>query len=165
MSLESLENPVDHEAEMVSALLGNIYRELAIVNSFVSRRRQARPGSITVPSPRVAKPAPTVARPTPKPQRQTQPANNDPAVRASVVAAREIIERVGKPCSVAMLYQETAARGFAIYTRNPLLTFSARLRDYKEELGLVYLKGHGWWLLEKVYKPASHRPTTSTGDE
>jgi hypothetical protein len=79
-------------------------------------------------------------------------------VLASVRAAREIIGQENRPVQMGSLFQAVSARGFVINTPKPVLTYAARLRDYRTRVGLTYLDGFGWWPVERPYPPANYTP-------
>jgi hypothetical protein len=90
-------------------------------------------------------------------QGQSKPASKA-EVLASVKAGREVIGQQNRPVQVSILYREISVRGFVIGTREPVSTYAARLRDYKKRVGLIYLEGFGWWLIERPYPPANYVP-------
>jgi len=81
----------------------------------------------------------------------------------SVVAARRKIEEAGKPQPLDKLFDHIRTSGFRINTNKPRSTFGARLRDYSGRVGIIYLKGNGWWLSDRPYKPASYSLNSPTG--
>lgn len=91
------------------------------------------------------------------PRDQAKPASKA-EVLASVKAAREVIGQENRPVHVSVLYREVNARGFVIRTLKPVLTYGSRLRDYKKRVGLIYLDGFGWWLVERPYPAANYTP-------
>jgi hypothetical protein len=101
--------------------------------------------------------APTSAMPPPAPEPRRKPASKA-EVLASVKAARDVIGQRNQPVQVSALFQEINARGFVINTPKPILTYAARLRDYRTRIGLAYLDGFGWWLVERPYPAANYIP-------
>jgi hypothetical protein len=79
-----------------------------------------------------------------------------------VKIARLAIGAQNKPLNLDVLYSEACARGFHINTNKPTQTYGARLRDRRKRVGLIYLKGHGWWLSERPYSPANYIPSTTS---
>jgi hypothetical protein len=93
----------------------------------------------------------------PAPERRRKPASKA-EVLASVKAARDVIGQHNQPVKMTALFQDVAARGFIFSTPKPIVTFSARVRDYRKIVGLTYLDGCGWWLTERPYPPANYVP-------
>ena len=81
-------------------------------------------------------------------------------VIASVKAAREVIGLHNKPVQIGTLFREINARGYIIETQKPVFTYGARLRDHRKTIGLTYLQGFGWWLVERPYPPANYTPSS-----
>jgi hypothetical protein len=133
-------------ADMVEVMTTDFFAETLTPNQTASTQ------SDTVP--------PTSA-PEPEPQPRQKPASKA-EVLASVKVARDVIGLQNQPVQVSALFQEVIARGFVINTPKPVLTYAARLRDYRDRVGLKYLEGLGWWLAERLYPPANYVPTNIT---
>jgi hypothetical protein len=95
----------------------------------------------------------------PAPEQQRKPASKAEVI-ASVKAAREVIGQHNHPVPIGILFKEISARGYVVSTPRPLLTYGARLRDNRRTIGLTYLEGFGWWLVERPYLPANYAPST-----
>jgi hypothetical protein len=93
-------------------------------------------------------------------QKQNELDRVDPRILESVKAARIAIGTANKPLQLEALHEYAKANGFQIFTPDPKGTYSARLRDKAHRVGLVFLKGYGWWLSERPYEPANYRPGT-----
>jgi hypothetical protein len=92
----------------------------------------------------------------PEDRSKTNHFNNE--VAKSVDVAREIVNASGKPLMLAQLFHQVRARGYLVNTRDPQKTYSARLRDHADRVGLIYLRGHGWWLKERPYIDGNYVP-------
>jgi hypothetical protein len=88
---------------------------------------------------------------------QTKPASKA-EVLASVKAGRDVIGQQNRPVQISILYREVSLRGFVIKRQKAVSTYAARIRDYKKRVGLIYLEGFGWWLIERPYPPANYAP-------
>jgi uncharacterized protein YgbK (DUF1537 family) len=147
----STENLHRTEAKLVTTIIDNVCRELALLNSILS------PPALPADATHAAAVPELVREKTPEkirlPSKGILRASRSNAdVRASAVACRVFIEDENKPQSLKALYAAIAAKGFTIGTPNPAGTLAARLAKYGQELGMVYLKGVGWWLRGKNYK-------------
>jgi hypothetical protein len=88
---------------------------------------------------------------------QAKPASKA-EVLASVKAGRDVIGQQNRPVQISTLYREVSLRGFVINRQKAVSTYAARIRDYKKRVGLIYLEGFGWWLIERPYPPANYTP-------
>jgi hypothetical protein len=93
----------------------------------------------------------------PEPEQRRKPASKA-EVLASVKAARDVIGQHNQPVEISEIFSDVAARGFVINTTKPVMTYGARIRDYRNRVGLIYLQGFGWWLAERPYPPANYSP-------
>lgn len=135
----------------LSADLVELTTDFLTQTTKLNEEAASRPESVPSPVPRVA----------PAAEHRRKPASKI-EVLASVKVGREVIGQQNQPVQVSALYKEVSARGFAINTPRPSLTYSARLRDYRKPVGLIYLKNFGWWLSERPYAPAHYVPTNIT---
>jgi hypothetical protein len=148
---EALQNALVRQAEITKAVV-KMAADLAEVNAFIegyykmwSLRAPSSPGSAAAKNTQ-----PFI----------TQPTATHEVIR-SVEVARELIGSSDKPLPVAVLFEAARAKGFEINTKKPNLTYSARLRDLKTQVGLIFLKGFGWWLKERPYPAAQYVPQAS----
>jgi len=88
---------------------------------------------------------------------QAKPASKA-EVLASVKAGRDVIGQQNRPVQVSILYREVSGRGFVIRRQKPVSTYAARIRDYRKRVGLIFLEGFGWWMVERPYPPANYVP-------
>jgi hypothetical protein len=153
MTNPALNNALIRQTE-ISAALAKISADLAEVSTFIqSYYKMSSLGHRT--GPLVGEPSMQTSSPKAK-----LPTKHE--VLESVKVARLAIGDRNKPLNLDVLYSEACARGFLINTSRPTYTYGARLRDRKKRVGLIFLKGHGWWLSERPYPPANYMPSTTS---
>jgi hypothetical protein len=69
---------------------------------------------------------------------------------------REHLAKSSRPVANAQLMTMLSKNGIKIWPTRAAIYLSRALRRHPEHI--VYLRGHGYWLRNKAYKPANYRP-------
>ena len=149
---QALNNALKRQAE-IAAISAKAAADMAEVTAFILSYHRMHDLNSSKTAAHDHQPAPPrIRRPAPASKEE---------VLASVKVAREVIGQQNRPVQISELYQEVTARGFVIKTPKPVLTYGARLRDYRKQVGLTYLDGLGWWPVERPYPQANYNPANA----
>jgi len=109
-------------------------------------------------------PEEVIAHKNSRPSNVTRIANN-PKKEIVAIATLQLVNERGHPIPRPELRELLASRGLDVRGADPLVTLSTMLWRAGPRVGLLHLKGYGYWDGTKPYEPAGYAPGTVVIDE
>jgi hypothetical protein len=91
--------------------------------------------------------------------------NNNPKKEIVATATLQIVRERAQPIPRPELHELLKSRGLEVYGAEPLVTLSTMLWRAGPRVGLLHLKGYGYWDGSQPYGPAGYVPGSLVVDD